>query len=300
MIKSRYKKDWLLIILLGLFYSSLPSHAQTLTLYSFPPPHPIRWKSPHSLLVSTIRNFYSRTVDTPVRQLGHIVVELRKDSSCLLTGIVADELSGMKRSILDEKLGLGILFTMVNGHLESTEKVSHELNRRIRYSRVAFMRFEITDSAYQYLKLYLDSFCIKQYDKRYNGLNRPRAGRGSGCSAFGISFLELIQAMNPFFHDQWSIHVRVPEKLIGEVETGKKVSLWRIFFRFHWLKRGEAGRELELFEPQLIYDWINREWENASRIPWIQPWKPVTAGNSRGLELNYRLGKCLVPMFESP
>ena len=223
------KKTYLLLCVLML--SAFAINGQTLTLYSFPPKHAYKWKSPHSLLISAIRNYYTKSGNYPRRILGHMVIELKKDSSTLLTGMTADEMTGLKSSIMKEKIGLGVLFKVVNGHLEESSQVQNELKLRIESSKTAFIQFNISDSAYNYLLAYIDSFKIKGYDKLYNGLNDPRAGKGCGCTAFGISLLELINALTPEYKDKWAVQVNVPQRLIGDGQQ-KKVSLWRLFFSF--------------------------------------------------------------------
>lgn len=270
--------------------------AQTLTLYAYPAAHPYRWHSPHSLLVSTIRNYYFSDKKKPVRLIGHMIIELKKDTSTILTAIEADEIDELSRAIKKEKTGLGVFFKPVPGHLEEREDLETELHYRTQVSRAAFISFKLSDSSYQYLKTYLDSFNIKGYDKLYNGLNSPRSGEGSGCTAFGISFLELVNALLPEYQDQWAINVNVPEKLIGNSETKKKISIWRIFFSFRWARAHVPSRPLHLYEPDLVYRWINNVYKNEEKLP-TGKYRLKTNGNAKGLEID--CVKCLpqYPMF---
>ncbi len=279
-----------------LLFFAFAVNGQTLTLYSLPPQHQYRWNSPHSLLVSTIRNYYSKSKKHPRRILGHMVIELKKDSSVYLTGMASDEMTDLKSSILKDKIGLGVLFKVIKGHLEERTLVQNELKLRTEYSSVAFIRFNISDSAYNYLLAYIDSFKVKGYDKLYNGLNIPRAGKGCGCTAFGISLLELINALAPEYRDNWAVQVRVPQKLIGESKPQKKVSLRRIFFTFKWAKEKQPNRQLTLYEPYLIYKWINNIWDNEQYSS-KSGYQYITAGQARGLVVDCR--KCLpvLPMF---
>ena len=58
--------------------------AQTLTLYTYPPAHPYRWENPHRLLVSTLNNYYFGTRRKDGRLIGHMIIELKKDSSPII------------------------------------------------------------------------------------------------------------------------------------------------------------------------------------------------------------------------
>ena len=289
-------KPGLFLLSLFLLTLSCKIKAQSITLYSFPPPHPIRWSHPHSLLISTIRNYYARPNYKPVRMLGHFVLELKNDTSILLTGMAIDEMADLRKPILKDKIGLAVLFKLAPGHLEETAQVQTEINNRARLGSAAFITFKITDSAYQYLKLYIDSFKLKGYDKLYNGLNRPRAGEGSGCTAFGISFLELINALSPEYKDQWAIEVNIPEKLIGDSIAKKKVSVWRIFFSFRWAKKNKPARLHTLYEPSLIYQWINKVWDEEQKKP-SGKYQLKNIGLAKGIEINCQDCIPKYPMF---
>lgn len=270
--------------------------AQEITLYTFPPAHPYHWQHPHSLLVSTIRNYYFGSKHKPVRLIGHMVIALKKDTSILLTAMAVDEMTNFRRSILIDKIGLAVLFKMEPGHLEKTVDVQSELNYRTQRSRAAFISFKISDSAYDHLRLYIDSFKVKGYDKLYNGLNRPRAGAGSGCTAFGISFLELINALSPEYKDQWAVKVKVPENLIGDSSVKKRASIWRIFFAFSWAHKNKPSRLLTLYEPFLIYRWINTVWDDG-QLHVNSKYILKKEGRAKGVELDCRSCIPSTPMF---
>ena len=225
-----------------------------------------------------------------------MVIELKKDTSILLTAMAIDEMTEFRKSILKDKIGLAVLFKLVAGHMEETAEVQTELIYRTQQSRAAFISFKITDSAYHYLKLYIDSFKLKCYDLLYNGLNRPRAGEGSGCTAFGISFLELINALSPEYTDKWAVKVNVPEKLIGDSATKKRVSVWRIFFSFSWARKNKPSRLLTLYEPWLIYKWINRAWDDEQKTPGGK-YQLKKLGGAKGIEMDCRACMPKLPMF---
>ena len=289
-----FKKLYLLLCFL--FFVPFISNGQTLTLYSFPPPHPYNWHSPHSLLVSTIRNYYAKAKYQPRRMLGHMVIELKKDTVVFLTGMVSDEIADLKNSILNEKIGLGVLFKLVKGHLEETSQVQSELRTRTKLAEAAFISFKISDSTYRYLLSFIDSFKLRGYDSLYNGFNMPRAGKGSGCTAFGISFLELINALLPEYSDKWAVHINVPEKLIGDKLNQRKVSIRRILFSFRWAGKAQAYRKLILYEPYLIYSWVNNIWKTEQNKPG-RKYEFIQAGGARGVLVDCRDCLPISPMF---
>lgn len=271
--------------------------AQTLTLYTYPPAHAYRWESPHRLLVSTLNNYIFRSKHKHGRLIGHMIIELKKDADVLYTAMSVTQLTDFRQSLMREKLGLGVLFKTEAGVMEQSANLQAELAYRTQHSTAAFIRFTISDSAYRYLRLYIDSFRIKGYDKFYNGANQPRAGGGAGCTAFGLSFLELINALQPEFADEWAVKVPVPESLIGDTATGKKVSVWRIFFSRHWAVNNQPKRWYVVYEPYYIYRWINSTWDAANKKA-NGKYQLLKNGHAKGLQVDCRDCLPVYPMFQ--
>lgn len=272
-------------------------YAQSITLYCFPPPHKINWNSPHTLLTSTFRNYLSKKTHGALRPLGHMVVELKKGSSYMLTGMTAKYNSELRKNIFKHKDGLGILFNVIEGQLEETSAIKTELDSRAKSGKVAFITYKISDSAYEYLKLYLQAFKERGYDKMYNGLNEPRQGLGSGCSAFAVSFLELINALVPEYNKDWTVSVNVPDKLIGGVPGSEKISLLKVFFSFGWAKKSEPSTPLVLYDPYLMYHWIQLKWKEQNAGTGMYSLKKMD--NAKGLEVQCKDCQPQTPMFKA-
>jgi hypothetical protein len=270
--------------------------AQSITIYCFPPPHKINWSNPHTLLCSTLRNYISKKDDQPLRPLGHIMIELKKDSSYILTGMAPKKKSDLKKNVLKEKEGLGILFDVIDGHLEETELVRTELGGRLKKGKVAFITYNISDMSYGYLRSYLKEYKERGYDRLYNGKNLPRMGEGSGCSAFAMSFLELINALSPELSNDWTIKVNVPEKLIGGRYTDSRISLLRLFFSFRWAGKNEASMPLVLYDPYLMYNWIKAKCNIENANPG-GTYAVKKSGNAKGLEVQCASCFPQLPMF---
>jgi len=257
-----------LIALFLLLQFKLPLYGQTLTLYAIPPPHAISWKTPHQLVLSIGRNFLIKNrAASPARPMGHIIVELVKGGDTVLTGIVANQPKDFFSAILREKYGLGVLFKLFEGHLEKKEILIPEIEDRKKSGKIAFITFNISDSSYNHLKNYIDSFRVLGYDKLYNGLNDPRHGDGSGCSAFGVSFLELINVLDPEFTREWSRDIAIPDKLIGGEMTGRLAPLGKVFFYFRWAKDKKRHTHLKLYDPELVYSWIQKKYNEVPLNP---------------------------------
>ena len=286
------------LILVFFILGSLSLRSQTLTLYALPSPHRINWKTPHHLVLSIANNFLTKKKHSySLRAMGHIVVELKKNDSVILTGMVPNKNKDLFKSIFAEEYGLGVLFKLIEGHLEKKEILIPEIESRTKTGKVAFITFNINDSSYFYLKNYIDSFRRLGYDKLYNGKNDPRHGEGSGCSAFGMSFLELINALEPEFSREWVTDKAIPNKLIGGELTHSKVSILKVFFSFGWAKDKQPHTHLKLYNPGLIYSWIEKKY-NDELINKLGKYRISTINLAKGIILDYQqICKPQFPMF---
>lgn len=245
---------------------SLSTSGQSLTLYAIPPVKNMNFKSPHHVVTSIGKNIISKKTSCyPLRPIGHVIVELvSKDKDTTLTGIVADNKLVLYKPVLIEKQGLGILFSVINGHLEEKAILQKEINMRSENGKIAFITYQINDSSFQFLKNYIDSFKILGYHKLYNGTNQPRYGGGTGCSAFGVSFLELINAVDSTYEKEWKLNLPIQNRLIGNSITENRVSLWSVFFSFKWSNEKKPHTHIVLYDPSLMYTWIEKEYTNKN------------------------------------
>ena len=162
-----------------------------------------------------------------------------------------------------------MLFKLFEGHLEIKENLIPEIEHRKKTGKIAFISFTFSNASYLYLKNYIDSFRLLGYDKLYNGLNEPRHREGSGCSAFGVSFLELINVLDPEFGREWSRDLSIANKLIGGEITGRRVVLGKVIFSFRWAKDKSQHTHLKLYHPELIYSWIQKKYVQLQKNPMI-------------------------------
>jgi hypothetical protein len=98
---------------------------------------------------------------------------------------------------------------------------------------------------------------------------RVRAGEkgvrlGGGCTAYGVSFLKLLGVHSEDFEQFFARRFSVSEALIGKKDpaTGErqKVSVFDILFGrvgSKWNHAGIADRPLDIYDPQLMWDFID-------------------------------------------
>lgn len=292
----------LIVIALG----CSPCSAQEFVLYAFPPAADLNWNSPLSLAWGAgVKGRFSFQHGKAKHTIGHCFMELiGADGTRELTGMTtAPDAPSDSDYITKKGFGLGVLFAPLQGALDASQKLDGELKKRYETGKVAFFRFRISQAQYARMKQYLTEYRARGYDKIYNGLNEPRKGLGAGCSAFAVSFLDITNLIDPVMEQQWIRRVNIPLSLIGGPLTGNTVSLAKLTVSAHWAKPGEPSRELVLYDPQLIFEWLAKEADKA-RFAKLHGAKPETTllgkpcrfvrrGNAVGLYLD--VSDCSVP-----
>ncbi|HAE38075.1 MAG TPA: hypothetical protein DCG57_05475 [Candidatus Riflebacteria bacterium] len=259
--------------------------AQDLTLYTMPSPREIDWQTPRGLMVSAITNNLTLQHKGTKHAIGHVFIQLshQERGELILTGSVPRPEDDSKNKILKQGYGLGILFTDMLGRLEKTEDLLNEIPARFESGRLAYIRFKLNDANYDRLKTYLKNYQERGYGNVYNGLNLPREGLGAGCSIFGIAFLEIAGIMHPVWREKWPIKVRIPLELIGGPLTGNKVPIAKVAKAKRWANENEPHRELMLYEPYYIFQWIKAEWAKEHKAGTGRV-KLLKKGKAYGLE----------------
>jgi hypothetical protein len=269
---------WRLVLILFFIFTPASLHADDLTLHIYPSPHGVNWNSPMGLGWSTLLNHYFPSRHHTQHLVGHVTVGLRcsqSDGSTreVLTGMTSEgDADDDKSLLLNGKLGLGILFHIYQGRLQSADEIRDDIRDRLRSGDVSWIKFKINPQTCQRLLQYYDEYVELGVDHRYGLSPRPRYAEGAGCSAFGVSFLELAGILENDFRASWSESVLTPLQLIGgPTNEGRKVNFYSILFGAHrayrWAKPREANRRLEYWDPDHIYSWIHRNWIRESRKP---------------------------------
>lgn len=260
----------------------LYSQAQELTLYTIPSPYGINWESPAKLLKSFIKNSTSKSPNgTSNFAIGHMMVELKHNNQYALVGTSARSKVEMINNVLMNGYGLGILFASIPGKLQEKEENEIYVKEKIEEGRIAFITYKINLHVFDRLWTYLEGYKEKSYYKIYNGKNLPRQGKGAGCSAFAMSFVEVGGLMDLFPTKDWFVHVKAPQYLIGGPPgLNREVGLEEIFFRNSWVKNKREGyQNICYYEPSLLYNFIGQMWDSHTDTPLI---KKYNKGKAKG------------------
>lgn len=252
---------WVFIGLLCLFSNGLMG--QQLTVYTMPPPHHLDWSSPRTLIFgAAIANRFTFSHIKHKHTFGHCFIELNgpRGERELTGSTTAPDAPSDADFITKEGYGLGVLFADFKGALDTPGSLDPQMSDRYKTGRIGFITFKLSQAQYERVARYLREYRERGYGSVYNGLNLPRQGLGAGCSAFGVSFLDVLGLIRPEFDKEWKVKVLIPLKLLGGPITGKRVSLVSAVLG-RWAKENEPHRVLELYDPDLMFSWIHKKWE---------------------------------------
>lgn len=278
-------------ILLLLLSSFINAFADEITLHFIPAPKPINWSSPNSLLISTLINTFTKTKSRQ-NSIGHVNVELKCDSINLhhFTGMTSKG-SETTMNVLFKKYGMAALFVVNKGQHEVSDVVEKNIEKHNSVGRSSFFTVEVAPEscarAYEYYK----EFDALGYGKLYSGLNlRPRYREGSGCSAYGASYLDINNLLIPEIEAAWMTDILVPLKYIGKPLTNNKVGFFKILtdFNSRWAKISEPHMKLHFYDPDKMDEWARNAYEAASHGQKVAGFKMIaeTRGESHGVRVD--------------
>jgi hypothetical protein len=246
------------LLFLCILSSSVLLRAQELTIYSIPAPHPLQWHSPGQLVFSYLRNSLSPSVYRNNKHpIGHMLVHLKDSTHDMIAGVSAVRHAGMTRKVLFNGYGLGILFEKIKGQLDETAKNLPDILQRAERGDIAFIRFRISQVAFDRLWTYYEAYKEKGLYKIYNGQNHPFTGEGAGCSAFAFSFLEVAGLQEMIPDAICKFDRAIPSSLIREPGSQVKVSLFRLLLSRKWAAdKDPQANHYHTYEPTWLYNWI--------------------------------------------
>ncbi len=254
----------LFFILLGfLFFTSNLNRAfasNQLTLHFINPPRALQWETPQKITLSTFLNAMIDRVQGVNIPIGHVIEELECGDYHRYLGMSPDGDSEEIGAILGG-YGLGTMLKKYKGHLDRSESAIRMIQSAAQYGRSNFVRFYISGSSCQRLRQYIDEYEKRGLDKIYSGLDSyPLYQEGSGCSAFGASFLEVAGLLTPEMQETWMRHVVVPEEYIGGPQGKKSVNILKLIFAFgsQWESNPSRGVKIDFYDPELMNAWVTK------------------------------------------
>jgi hypothetical protein len=264
----------------------------SLTLYVFKSPNGIEWESPKKL----IRSVLSNAISFKDRMIGHVAIELTCEKGLngkpvrVLTGMSYIDKHIYKKQLFFESMGFAVIFQSVAGRLEKAELLSNEIFKKSNVKnspRLTFMKHLITANTCLRLEKYYQTYQSQKYYQKYGLPNNPRKREGAGCSAFGVSFLEVAGILSDNEKKAWSFEKKLSFDLIGgtanTINPSNTVSFFDIFFLSddldRWLKKEEKGRSVFFYDPDKMFSWIRKKIQSHPNVISINKMKGLLFDN---------------------
>lgn len=245
--------------------------ANELTLHFVPSPKGINWSRPKALVDSTLLNQVAKVKAGKRAAIGHVYVEMNCGGTHFFTGATDVGYRQEKKALFRDGYGLGVMLKTYVGILNDSAEAEKDLSEMHVTGRSNFLRFLISTPTCARLLEYFKEYQARGYDKLYGGLNaRPRRGEGSGCSAFGASFLELAGVLAPEFEEGFTRTLILPRRFVGGVFTRKRVSFLKLFFAFKvkWDRDlSKGGFLVHFYDPERMYDWVTNAVQSLQTNP---------------------------------
>lgn len=240
----------------------------TLTLYFIPSPKGINWDTPTTLARDIVKNKLS----FKSHFMGHVNIELKYSNEDgkeihILTGMVAEKLNAVPL-LLKKGVGLGVVYHSFAGKLENKHDLIPELNNyfEIGNKKINFCKFLINTDAAKRVEKYVTEYAAANIGRYYGLVNSPLHGEGSGCSAFGASFLDVAGLLEEEHKKHWANCVRIPHKLTGAPIDNKKVNFFGVLLGKHkWAQEQEDHHELFFWDPDLMHTWVEKALKNHNQ-----------------------------------
>lgn len=270
-----------LLIILTLLLSTPVWATNSLTLYVFKSSVGVDWSNPKNLAISIVKNEVYKYFNGNERLLGHVAVELKCGQRELLTGMRASR-GENRRMVLTHGSGYGVLFHVFPGALETKEMLAPEIAKKQKSREVHSIRYTLNPVQCEKMWQHYENHRRQKGEFNYGFPLNTLAGEGAGCSAFGVSFLQIAGVVNPTHLKAWSGSVWVPEDLIGPYNTkrytradepthapdggGKPITVLDIILSDKakaWAKPKE-GKYLEFIDPDTMFRWIETQAQNLA------------------------------------
>lgn len=246
----------------------LSGNRHEVTLYIMPTLEPLNWESP-SHLYKSMNDCYLKTIGMEDNYLlGHVAVEL--STPLLEKSLLIAQTSGSLKEKLDlifrQKVGFGIIGAAMQGRIETDTELRHKIQVYQKRNKLAILKYDISLNAMKRILSFVEEYSSRRDGKTspsdfYGGAFWPRYyNEGSGCSAFAMSLLELIQLL-PETADEWRKDVRIPINLVGgDYNRGLKVKRKTILKTTEWYNgSGQLNVDYvkySVYEPSVMFDWI--------------------------------------------
>ena len=270
------KKILISLMMTFAFQGQAVEKPQDLTLYFIPSPHGVDWSTPAALAKSAAINKFS----FKSRFIGHVWAQVRCGDQEVLTGMVGKKFDYFNQLLVNGR-GLGILFHSFEGRIEDSKDIKEEMPELIEAGRINYARFTLNTQNCQRLMTYAKEYSKNNVGRYYGLANRPRYAEGSGCSAYGASFMEVAGVLDNEIIPYWTKTVNVPMELSGPPVREETVSLFKVITSAgHWAKENEDHKKIFFYDPDSMYKWTQERINSAQSLG---DYKVESQGKMKGI-----------------
>jgi hypothetical protein len=229
-------------------------------LHVIPPPNPLGWQSPRSLLTDTLWHHILQD-EAPI---GHFYIEFKSEVPWkngvghVLTGMSRKNANLSTLRVMREQVGLGTFFHDFPGKLDSGRAAQKELLKVQKKNRLKSIKVDVTPERAHLLFDELNEWIRHGSHLHYGGGHQILKGEGAGCAEMGAHFLNLALGIKATPRE-WIRSVYAPLELVGGPKTGRRIGLTRIFLEGKsWAKSENEGVLYATPDMELTWEWLSR------------------------------------------
>ncbi len=288
---TRAKKTFVAILSFALWISPVDlAKADTinagdnlLELIFYPAPRRLDWTTPGSLIRTMVHNWFFEYVDSPAERakswfpwenfphkMSHVNVRLTCTSGEEFVGGMSQE--WLLKDILRTLNGSDSFDRFIStfpGFLIPKKDILAWLSVLRPRDQARSLVMRVNTPTCHRLAQFIKEYQTRGYDKTYSGfIQDPLKGEGAGCAAFAMTFLRVGGLWFDQFDKRWKRILNISESLMSRPGKPAKFTLLNIIAGDDGAWAGSQPQiKLNIFDPQLMYDWVEDVWRGKVSPP---------------------------------
>ncbi|MNJ96803.1 hypothetical protein D3C87_145360 [compost metagenome] len=255
-----------------LIWSGSWAQADELELIFYRAPKPLNWTSPGVLVRGALDNMKHKVSgeDYP-HSISHVNIKLQcGQEEALYRGMTSDKSNASYAwDFFLKRISMDVLMINVPGRFYTKKEILHWLPRLKRKGYVRSLKIAINPEQCARAKGYLSLYEKLRLQKIYGGLRSdPLRGEGAGCSAFAVSFLQVLGLFPEEIDQAWRRELKISEELI--TTSSRKATIGVLGFgqgkNRPWVRSRERYVTLSFWDPELMFKWAG-DMARSGRLP---------------------------------
>jgi hypothetical protein len=237
-----------------------------LTFYLYRAKEDIDWSSPGSVIRTLVRN----KLKNDRFFMSHIDVGLTTPEEVKFkTGMRRVSSFNFYRKLLSGHYGMELITGVFPGQLIPEARVIDNISYARKHDKFRSINFLINEKTSIRLFEFFNEYNKRNYPERYSGFtSNPFRGEGAGCVAYALSYLKVAGILNEEYIEAWSRKLKVPRKLFKQENSPEFIGIWGYLRgkNGEWTSANsdEPSKNLTVFDPLLIYLWVQSQTKNES------------------------------------